>query len=60
MRARLFSSFASHLIITMTTTELTNDLVLQVPLAVGTLQWGTTPLDEYVIDLDDYYHLLQV
>jgi aryl-alcohol dehydrogenase-like predicted oxidoreductase len=50
MRARLFSSFASHLIITMTTTELTNDLVLQAPLAVGILQWGTTPLDEYVIN----------
>lgn len=39
----------------MTTTNngtiaLAEDLVLKVPLAVGTLQWGTTPVDEHVIN----------
>lgn len=30
--------------------QLTDDLVLKVPLAVGTLQWGTTPVDDSIIN----------
>lgn len=35
---------------TSSSIALTEDLVLQVPLAVGTLQWGTTPVDEHIIN----------
>lgn len=30
--------------------SLTDDIVLKVPLAVGTLQWGTTPVDQFIIN----------